>query len=209
MTATTATRTLPRGIWTAAAALEEIQRRDPWAVRTGPDGAPPATCPRPTLAERLAPIAQLRQRCPDCGAFGGVDNIRAGYPPETHPEMGPCPLPTAPRDRYASESLRRYLRYVEGWYQLRGVLRPGDTIYTILRRVAPSGMHRRISCVTIEGGSVFYLDGYAANALDENLSDRAEGIPVSGAGMDMGYHLVDRLSWAIYGRGYALRHRWI
>jgi len=206
----TATATHARGVWTAAAAVEAIERRNQYALLHGPDRTPPPTCPAPTLAERMAPIAQLHQRCPSCGAFCGVDRIANQRPEELHPAPGePCPFPTAPRDRYASESLATYLRRVEGWYRLRQTLRPGDTVFTILRSVSRSGMLRRISLVLLEDGTPWHLDAWASWALDYSLSPTAEGLPVTGCGMDMGYHLVDSLSWALYGRGYVLRHRWM
>jgi hypothetical protein len=37
----------------------------------------------------------------------------------------------------------------------------------------------------------------------------SDTIRVSGCGMDMGYHLVHSLSYALYGDGYALKHEWL
>ena len=204
MTAT-ATR---RGIWTAAAAVDEIERRNPYAHLRGPDGAPPATCPPDPGDAARRPGA----RCPSCGAVPGVDRIRAGHPETIHPAAGePCPLPTAPRDRYPSgETLERYLALVEGWYSLRQTLRPGDTVSLVLRHTSASGMLRRISPVLADrDGYTLNLDRYAAMIYDAPPADAGEGVKVGGCGMDMGFHLVYELASMIYGDGYALRHQWL
>jgi hypothetical protein len=47
-----------------------------------------------------------------------------------------------------------------------------------------------------------------ARALDYRLSYGAhDGLKVSGAGMDMAYHVVHSLASVLYGDGYALNHR--
>ncbi len=42
--------------------------------------------------------------------------------------------------------------------RLRALLRPGTTVYTILRHVSSSGMSRRISVVVIEKGRIRNID---------------------------------------------------
>jgi len=205
MTAT-ATRTR-RGVWNAAAAIAEIERRDPYAHLTGPDGALPPTCPPDTGDAARRPGA----RCPSCGAVPEVDRIRSGHPETRHPASGePCPYPTAPRDRYASESLPTYLRRVEGWYRLRAILAPGDTVSLVLRHTSSSGMLRRISPILADRESyTLNLDRYAAMIYDAPETMPGDGVKVGGCGMDMGFHLVYVLATALYGDGYALRHRWL
>lgn len=46
--------------------------------------------------------------------------------------------------------------------RLREILKPGDTVYCILRHVSRSGMQRRISLYTLHDGEPRWLDGYAA-----------------------------------------------
>jgi len=209
MTAT-ATRTR-RGVWNAAAAIAEIERRDPYAHLTGPDGALPPTCPPDTGDAARRPGA----RCPSCGAVPEVDRIRSGHPETRHPASGePCPYPTAPRDRYASESLPTYLRRVEGWYRLRAILAPGDTVSLILRHTSTSGMLRRISPVIPSSYAgqpwTLNLDRWAAMLYDAPEADAGDGVKVGGCGMDMGFHLVYTVASALYGGdGYALASRWL
>lgn len=124
--------------------------------------------------------------------------------------------------------------------RLRSQLAPGTVVYTILRKVSRSGMMRHISLVVPEeGGGMWDITGQAALAMGTRWDRNTGGIKVSGAGMDMGFHLVYNLSRALYPEGhgctgekcpsndhsngdrdftggtvhrdggYALRHRWL
>lgn len=116
---------------------------------------------------------------------------------------------------------------------LRKILRPGDTVYTILRHVSSSGMSRRIDLYAIRKNQPVYLSGYAGRVLGISRHPSKEGLNVSGCGMDMGFHLVYELSYALFPKGfipakagqhgrngtpdteldkdggYALQHRWL
>jgi len=91
-------------------------------------------------------------------------------------------------------------------------LKPGDTVYTILRHVSASGMTRHISVVkpyVREGdGEIdfLHLDYNVARALGErearNRLGGRDGIKVGGCGMDMGFHLVYSLSRALWPEGH-------
>lgn len=100
--------------------------------------------------------------------------------------------------------------------KLREWMPEGSTVYCVLRSKSRSGMQRVIGLVTIlrdkggRGGIDLRHQNYAAaEALGARLNDRENGIIVRGAGMDMGWHLVRRLSRALYGREDALRANWI
>lgn len=89
----------------------------------------------------------------------------------------------------------------EALEQLRKMLKPGDTIHTVLRHVSRSGMFRRIDLFLLRKGvndTPIFLTGYAARVLDYKLS-RDGGIGVGGCGMDMGFHLVHHLGYAVFG----------
>lgn len=112
---------------------------------------------------------------------------------------------------------------------LRSILKPGDTIFCVLRHVSTSGMSRRISFF---GPDNVFLDGYISKALDIKRADKnrsgqwIEGLIIGGAGMDMGFHVVYELGHALWPNGtpephgyrngepdseggYALKHRWL
>lgn len=90
--------------------------------------------------------------------------------------------------------------------RLLEVVKPGDTLHTVLRHVSSSGMSRVISVVKIhEGnnsnGKPFLLNLDYSVAVVLGLSADPRGIKVGGGGMDMGYHLVYSLGSALFGRG--------
>lgn len=104
--------------------------------------------------------------------------------------------------------------------ELRAMLKAGETVYSVLRHVSPSGMTRRIDFYTIKDNKPRFLTGYMAGALGYRWGDKA-GLVVGGCGMDMGFHVVYCLSRVLFpdgfdddgGRhndgGYALRHEWL
>lgn len=98
--------------------------------------------------------------------------------------------------------------------KLREHLKPGNTVYTILRHCSQSGMQRRISLVVFKKNKPLFLDYWASKALGWRLDRDKEGIIVSGCGMDMGFHLVYTMSRVIFkgarkDSGYKLDHRWL
>ena len=106
---------------------------------------------------------------------------------------------------------------------LRELLKPGQTIYTILRHRSASGMSRSISLVIPTKDGIQSLDYWVAQAKGESTDQKNGGIKVSGCGMDMGFHLVYNLGRMLYpqgvkkGRGgqpdtdggYAFNHKWL
>ncbi|HYE77817.1 MAG TPA: hypothetical protein VEI97_07515 [bacterium] len=103
--------------------------------------------------------------------------------------------------------------------RLRELLPHGSRVYTVLRHVSSSGMSRRIDLYTIRDNEPVFLTGYVGKALGYR-HDRKGGLVVGGCGMDMGFHLVHSLSYAIHGMekhdakgdersGYTLRHDWL
>lgn len=104
---------------------------------------------------------------------------------------------------------------VEARNALLEMLGPGSVVYTVLRHVSASGMSRRIDLYTIIDNKPRYLSGYAAKVLGDRLH-KDGGIVVGGCGMDMGFHLVNNLSIALFCPGkyehdgaYALKHEWL
>lgn len=112
---------------------------------------------------------------------------------------------------------------------LRKSLRRGATIYTSCSHVARSGMSRRLHCYFVRKGEIRDITGYVALVLGYRRNDRDDGFTVGGCGMDMGFHVVHSLSYALHGThddprwkglrhearpgvirpGYTLNHRWL
>ncbi len=82
--------------------------------------------------------------------------------------------------------------------QLRELLKPGDTVRTILRHVSRSGMSRSISLVMVEDGKVRDISWLCARADLGKLDRKNDGVKVGGCGMDMGFHLVYTLSRMLF-----------
>jgi len=119
--------------------------------------------------------------------------------------------------------------------RLREMLPPGTTIYVANKHTARSGMMRVLSCYKVKGGRIHWISCYWIGlALSYAVDRRREGVRVSGCGMDMGFHLVNSLSYALHGMkdkgdgakpenagrpftprrghfraGYSLKHEWL
>ncbi len=86
---------------------------------------------------------------------------------------------------------------------LREILRPGDTVYCVLRHVSRSGMYRRISLLASpKGGEPFEISRYALRLGIGSRPRRGEGVGVGGAGMDMGFALVYELAQTLWPQGF-------
>lgn len=111
--------------------------------------------------------------------------------------------------RYSEADIREATERLKDW------LKPGDTVFTIYRHRAASGMTHWISMVKLTHGKdgqpdVLHIDYSVAALLGRGYETRRhEGIEVHGAGMDMGFELVYSLSRKLFDDGYALHHRWL
>ncbi len=112
--------------------------------------------------------------------------------------------------RYSKEAVQESLK------TLREVLKPGDTVYCILHHVSRSGMQLEISLLTFKNNEPYYLSYHAARVLGWSSTNKG-AVKVTGAGMDMGFHLVYSLSRELFcdvelrmeDPGYLLTHRWL
>lgn len=93
--------------------------------------------------------------------------------------------------------------------RLKELIRPGDTVFTILRHVSRSGMSRVIDVVVFKDNHVFNIGSLVAKFLGYAYDAKREGVKVDGAGMDMGFWLIYNLSLALFDNGLALEHRWL
>lgn len=111
--------------------------------------------------------------------------------------------------------------------ELHKLLKPGATVYTILRHVSASGMSRRISTLVKDPDlGMREISHLVARALDYRRNDRDGGLIVSGCGMDMGFEVVYQLGSKLWPNGtpkphgtrngepdsnggYALKQRWL
>lgn len=104
-----------------------------------------------------------------------------------------------------SKAAQKRREKTEAADMLRRYLKPGSVVYATVRTVSRSGMSRRIDLYTIaadagrDGGQPWlaYLSGLAAAVLGWPCND--DGVRVDGCGMDMRFHLVEALSFALFG----------
>ena len=82
--------------------------------------------------------------------------------------------------------------------KLREILKPGDTVFTILRHVSQSGMMRHVDALDAEHR---HLSGLIARACDFRQTDRG-AIKVGGCGMDAGFEIVHNLSYYLHPAGF-------
>lgn len=87
--------------------------------------------------------------------------------------------------------------------ELRETLKPGTTVYTLLRNVSRSGMSRDMDVYVMEGNEPRRITWSVAKAADLTYNTKSEAIRMGGCGMDMGFALVYNLSRALYGRDHS------
>ncbi len=91
---------------------------------------------------------------------------------------------------------------LEAIEKLREILKPGDTVYTILRHVSQSGMLRAIDTAIFKDNEPWNIGYLVAKATGSKLHPKYDGISVGGCGQDMGFHLVYSLSYALFPDGF-------
>lgn len=101
---------------------------------------------------------------------------------------------------------------------MAALVSPGDTVYTVIRSVAKSGMSRTLSLFVVKDGKLRNVTWDVSRILGYPLSDvnGHRALRVNGAGMDMGFHVVYSLSHELFQRGsdgtdkgYALTQEWL
>ena len=121
---------------------------------------------------------------------------------------------------------------------LREMVPPGSTVYTVLRHCSRSGMCRDIDCYIMQDNQPRWISRLVSKATGFGFNEKKDAIRVGGCGMDMGFHIVYSLSRVLWrdnftciGKncrsndhtngdknyaphqhsdgGYALNHRWM
>lgn len=109
-------------------------------------------------------------------------------------------------------------RKAESLAFLKGKLSAKDTVYTILRSRAPSGMSRRIGFVIVTADhdgkpGILDITRWVADVLEYTTDTEKEGIAVKGFGTDHGCQCVMNLSSYVFeGEDqpyYKLNQRWL
>jgi hypothetical protein len=87
---------------------------------------------------------------------------------------------------------------------LRERIKPGDTVYCILRHVSSSGMTRDISTHIVIEGEVVPISTRVADAVGYRTREvmGSYAIRVGGCGMDMGFSIVYELGRVLFPEGF-------
>lgn len=85
---------------------------------------------------------------------------------------------------------------------LHEYLKPGDTVYTILRHVSQSGMVRDISALVHTGRVMYEISHLVARVLDMKVNRDHGGIRIGGCGTDEGFQIVYNLGYVMFPDGH-------
>ena len=103
-------------------------------------------------------------------------------------------------------NLARLRSHDAAFDQLRALCPPGNTIYTVLRHVAKSGMTRWLDVIVMDSddGSPRQITRAVAEVAGYTRSHDKHGgaLKAEGCGMDMGFAVVYNLSRALYHDGF-------
>lgn len=80
-------------------------------------------------------------------------------------------------------------------------LKPGETVWTVLRHVSASGMSRTIDLFVIRRNRPQRISHLVARAVGYGFDRDHMGIKSHGAGMDMGFEAVYNLGYALWPKG--------
>ena len=93
---------------------------------------------------------------------------------------------------------------LEAFTRLRGWIKPGDTVCTLLDHVSSSGMSRtiRVLLVHCAGNTpvIFHPNRAVSTLLGYRRAKHGDGFVVGGCGQDMGFHVVHSLGYALFGK---------
>ena len=91
--------------------------------------------------------------------------------------------------------------------QLLEWVKPGDTVYTVLRHVSRGGMQREIGLVLLSPGTDgrpvdLHPNYIVAKVLGLTLAKHGDAVNISGTGRDKGFEIVYNLGAALWPNGY-------
>lgn len=110
----------------------------------------------------------------------------------------------APSDESAvrlskAEGIKRRAEYCQR--KLRKMIKPGATVYSVLRHVSATGMTRDISLYIVRQGNILDITNLAIDATRSARSPRDGYMRVTGCGMDMCWHAVYVLGTYLWPNG--------
>lgn len=89
---------------------------------------------------------------------------------------------------------------------LRAMLKPGETVYTIVRHVSASGMMRVIDLYVFRDNEPRRITWAACEATGATYNRKHDGMRMDGCGMDMCFAAVYNLGQALWPQGTEAPH---
>lgn len=97
---------------------------------------------------------------------------------------------------------KKQTQTAEAIADLKQLLTPGETVYTILKHVSTSGMYRAIDVYVFRDNEPRRITWSVAQAVGYRYDTKHEALGVGGCGMDMGFNVVYNLSRVLFRDGY-------
>ena len=95
---------------------------------------------------------------------------------------------------------------LEAIKNLRKRIRPGMTVYTVLRHVSRTGMTRGIDVYLVKKSTHVWITGYVGKAIGcpQSMKDwqQSKVLRISGCGSDMGFEVVYNLGRVLFPQGF-------
>lgn len=104
---------------------------------------------------------------------------------------------TEPKAKRVTKKAQKELDKQRDIASLKSLIKPGDTIYTILKHVSTSGMYRRIALVIKTEDGLRNISGLAADVAGYKWCDD-DSLGAHGCGMDMGFDIVYNLGRELF-----------
>lgn len=101
------------------------------------------------------------------------------------------------------------LDQAEAVERLRGMLKPGETVWCVLRHPSSGGDSWWLDFYTFPGDYKLWFSSLFAKAGVGSFDERRECLKVRGGGMDMCAATVMDVSKLLFGDAYALRYGWV
>jgi hypothetical protein len=92
---------------------------------------------------------------------------------------------------------------------LSEAVKEGDTIYTLVKKVSPSGMSRQMVVIIRTDTGVRNISRIVARTLGYKVCKDRDCFSISGCGQDMGFAVAYDIGAELFGDGYKVKHSWL
>lgn len=101
--------------------------------------------------------------------------------------------------KYPKEEVQKSTQY------LKDLLKPGDTVYTLVTHASSSGMSRSIRVLIVRNNDICDITYDVSRVLGYRVDQKNGGVIVNGCGMDMGFSVVYNLGYRLFPDGFGIK----